>query len=120
MVSLLLVTVVSQADRDPFQPLISVCEQNPLPFHWQLKGIVGQPDDFHAWLMAKKGKWIQLTQGQQLNQRWQLQEITALSITLADLNGCEPTFKRNLKGNIYEKDSLPADTDGRTDAVKGQ
>ncbi|MCX0498730.1 HofP DNA utilization family protein [Erwinia billingiae] len=119
---LLLIAADSQAGRDPFQPLVSECEQHPMPFHWQLKGIIGQADDFHAWLIAKQGKWIQLTQGQQLSQRWQLQEITALSITLADLNGCEPAFKRNLKGSIYEKDSLPADVDadGRTDAVKGQ
>lgn len=117
---LLLVTAVSQAERDPFQPLVSGCELNPLPFQWQLKGIIGQAEDFHAWLMAKTGKWIQLTQGQQLNARWLLQEVTALSITLADLNGCEPAFKRNLKGSIYEKDSLSADAGGRTDAVEGE
>lgn len=117
---MLLVATYSQAGRDPFQPVKSGCEQPALPFRWQLKGIIGQPDEFHAWLVAKKGKWSQLSRGQSLEDRWQLQEITALSITFVDISGCEPLFKRHLKGSIYEKDILFVDPDGNHAPVSGE
>ncbi|WP_338560221.1 HofP DNA utilization family protein [Erwinia sp. E_sp_B04_7] len=105
---LLLITAGCRAEKDPFQPPGTVCETaQSAPFNWRLKGIIGRADDYHAWLTPEKGKGMPRSQGQQIDQRWQLIKVEAMSITLADVKGCLSPLKRNLKGSIYEKDLLP-------------
>ena len=105
---LLLLAAGCQAERDPFQPRGALClPAASAPVSWRLKGIIGQADDYHAWLTQAKGTGMSRRQGQQLDERWQLAKVDARSITLADVTGCFPPLIRNLKGSIYEKDPLP-------------
>lgn len=109
-----------RGERDPFQPPGMACEGELTSFLWQLKGIVGRADDYHAWLMRAQGEWITLRQGERVDQRWQLQQIDGLSITLEDVTGCLSPFKKTLKGNIYEKDTLSGVMAEHTDAFDGE
>lgn len=103
----LLLAAECLASRDPFRPVEAACLPEPLlTASWQLKGIVGQKQDYRVLLLTTAGKWVQRGQGEPVDERWYLLNIEPLSITLGDRKGCRTPV--SLKGSLYEKDSLPA------------
>lgn len=101
----LVISGVSHAGRDPFQPpkniaCLNVKPEIPL---WQLRGIVGQQDDYRAWLISPQGSGKLWAKGQRPDEIWQLLQLDAFSITVASRQGCVSSLKMMLKENIYAK-----------------
>ncbi|KQN63999.1 HofP DNA utilization family protein [Erwinia sp. Leaf53] len=86
--------------RDPFAPpALARCElQAAERLGWQLQGVIGQPGEFHAWLVAPPATRLRLRAGETLpGTRWQVVEIARFSITLGADNGCPPPLRLALK-----------------------
>lgn len=74
--------------RDPFvpppQPVCSQTEASPAG--WRLRGVIGQPALRHGWVVTSAGQWLRLRPQQRvLDERWQVMEVQARSMTLAAL-----------------------------------
>ena len=86
--------------RDPFAiPMQARCELQPAEkLAWQLQGVVGQPGDFHAWLVAAPATRLRLRAAEPLpGTRWRVVEIARLSVMLGADNGCPPPLRLALK-----------------------
>ncbi|MCX8958874.1 DNA utilization family protein [Erwinia psidii] len=103
------------AERDPFRPPqdIECLNAPPVAPAWQLRGVVGNPGDYRAWLVSPQGVGRLWAKGQRPDERWQLSQLEAFSITLVHWHGCAASLKMMLKGNIYakEKDYIHAGAD---------
>ncbi|WP_034917589.1 HofP DNA utilization family protein [Erwinia sp. 9145] len=93
--------------RDPFTPAetLSCRAERPL---WQLRGIVGQKGDYRAWLVFSPHQWVQKKPGEQLDDRWHLAAVDALSITVDSAQACQPPMSFTLKGKLYDQDDNSA------------
>lgn len=106
---LLLLAADCQANRDPFRPVETACPpEQILPVSGRLKGIVGHKQNYRVLLLTVTGKWAQRRQGEPVDERWYLLNVEPLSIMLGDQKGCQPPVEKRLKGNLYERDNLPA------------
>lgn len=112
--------VATATPRDPFAiPTQARCELQPAEkLAWQLQGVIGQPGDFHAWLVAAPATRLRLRTGDTLpGTRWQVVEIARRSVTLDADNGCPPPLRLALKERNYGQTTDPtAATDADADA----
>jgi len=99
----LLLSFEASAARDPFTPPEKLlCEPAVATLPLQLRGIIGRPTDYRAWLVADGGKGRLWAKQSWPHHNWQLREISALGITLAPATSCRPPLRINLQGRLYE------------------
>ncbi|WP_312045894.1 hypothetical protein [Erwinia sp.] len=119
LVFILLLASSASASRDPFSPPENVlCEpllSAPPP---QLRGIIGQPEDYRAWLVIGSGGGKLWRAQSWPNHDWRLSGVTALGITLASAGSCRPPLKINLQGSLYDTHS-PVENSSPAAAMAG-
>ncbi|EXU76534.1 DNA utilization family protein [Erwinia mallotivora] len=119
----LLFSPAGQSERDPFQPPqeADCLNVQPAAAPWQLRGIVGQPDDYRAWLVSPEGRGKLWARQQSPGNQWQLSQVDARGLTLASMQGCKAVLKMTLKGDIYARDkgnSAAVTDDGALSAAR--
>ncbi|RRZ89806.1 hypothetical protein [Erwinia sp. 198] len=119
LVAALLLGRSALAARDPFSPPESVLCDALLPMPPpQLRGIIGRPTNYRAWLVTRSGSGKLWAAQSWPDAYWQLRDVTALGITLVAATPCSAPLSINLQGSLYETHS-PVESPPAADAVAG-
>jgi pilus assembly protein HofP len=119
LVAALLLGCSALAARDPFSPPENMFCDPLLPMPPpQLRGIIGRPANYRAWLVTRSGSGKLWAAQSWPDAYWQLRDVTALGITLAAATPCSAPLRINLQGSLYETHS-PVESSSPAAAMAG-